>query len=78
MSEHIAELRRVVADTAPPPAELDAYLAKVKSGAYAVTDEDVEQLKAVGIAEDVVFEQTVAAAIGQGLRRLDIASRVIG
>ena len=55
-----------------------AYLAKVRTGAYAITDADVEALKAAGISEDEIFEQTVAAAIGQGLRRLDQALGVIG
>ena len=78
MSEHIAELRAIVADTPPAAAELDAYLAKVRERAYTVTDADVESLKAAGITEDEIFEQTVAAAIGQGLRRLDAAMAAIG
>ncbi len=78
MSEHIAELRAIVANTPPAAAELDAYLAKVRERAYTVTDADVESLKAAGISEDEIFEQTVAAAIGQGLRRLDAAAEAIG
>ena len=54
-----------------------AYLAKVRDRAYSVTDADVEALKAAGFTEDEIFEQTVAVAIGQGLRRLDAASAVI-
>jgi alkylhydroperoxidase family enzyme len=54
------------------------YLTKVRERAHAVTDADVESLKAAGISEDEIFEQTVAAAIDEGLRRLDIASRLIG
>ena len=37
-----------------------------------------QALKAAGLTEDEIFEQTVAAAIGQGLRRLDKAMDVIG
>ena len=55
-----------------------AYLAKVRDGAYPVTDEDVERLKAAGCSENEIFEQTVAVAIREGLRRLDTALRVIG
>jgi alkylhydroperoxidase family enzyme len=53
------------------------YLAKVRERAYAVTDADVDALKAAGLSEDEIFEQTVAVAIGQGLRRLDAALAVI-
>ena len=38
----------------------------------------MEELKAAGLSEDEIFEQTVAAAIGEGLRRLDAAAAVIG
>jgi hypothetical protein len=74
----VDELRAVVAGTAPAPPELAAYLEKVHSRAYTVTDGDIEALKAAGIAEDVIFEQTVAAAISEGLRRADAATRAIG
>jgi alkylhydroperoxidase family enzyme len=77
VSEHIAELRAIVANTPPATAELDAYLAKVRERAYTVTDADVESLKAAGISEDEIFEQTVAAAISEGLRRLDRANEVL-
>jgi len=49
----------------------------VRTRAYAVTDGDVEALKAAGLSEDEIFEQTVAVAIAEGLRRLDAASAVI-
>jgi alkylhydroperoxidase family enzyme len=71
-------LRDVVRDTAPAPEAMEAYLEKVRRHAYRVTDADVEELKAAGVSEDVIFEQTVAAAIGEGLRRLDAAERVVG
>jgi alkylhydroperoxidase family enzyme len=78
MSEHIAELRAVVAETAPAPEVMAAYLDKVRERAYAVTDADVEALKAAGISEDEIFRQTVATAIAEGLRRLDAATDAIG
>jgi alkylhydroperoxidase family enzyme len=56
---------------------MDAYLEKVHLHAYKVTDADVEALKAAGLSEDEIFEQTVAAAIAEGLHRLDAAERVI-
>ena len=75
--EQLSELRAVVRATRPAPAELDAYLEKVHLHAYRVTDEDVAALKAAGVTEDEIFEQTVAAAISEGLYRLDAAERVL-
>jgi alkylhydroperoxidase family enzyme len=78
LSDHIAQLRAIVADTPPAAEGIAPYLAKVRERAYTVTDADVDGLKAAGFSEDEIFEQTVAAAIGQGLRRLDLAMKVIG
>jgi alkylhydroperoxidase family enzyme len=78
MSEHLDALRANVANTEAAPPELAAYLEQVRTRAYTVTDTDVENLKAAGLSEDEIFEQTVAAAISEGLRRLDAASAVIG
>jgi alkylhydroperoxidase family enzyme len=78
MSEHLDALRANVANTAAAPPELAAYLEQVRTRAYSVTDADVEKLKLAGLSEDQIFEQTVAAAISEGLRRLDAASAVIG
>jgi alkylhydroperoxidase family enzyme len=78
MSDEIAELRAVVAGMPPAPQVMAPYLALVRDRAYAVTDADVERLKAEGLSEDEIFEQTVAVAIGQGLRRLDAAMDMIG
>ena len=78
MSDPIAELRNVVATSPPAPAEMAAYLEKVRDRAYAVVDRDIEALKEAGLSEDAIFEQTVAVAIAEGLRRLDRANEVIG
>jgi alkylhydroperoxidase family enzyme len=78
MSEPIAELREVVVQRLPAPAEMDAYLAKVRDRAYAVVDRDIQELKEAGFSEDEIFEQTVAVAIVEGLRRLDRSAEVIG
>jgi alkylhydroperoxidase family enzyme len=77
MSEHLDALRANVAGTAPARPELEAYLQKVRTRAYTVTDAEVETLKEAGLSEDEIFEQTVAAAISEGLRRLDAATAVI-
>jgi alkylhydroperoxidase family enzyme len=78
MSEPIAELRDVLAQSPPAPVAMDAYLAKVRERAYAVVDRDIEELKKAGFSEDEIFEQTVAVAIAEGLRRLDRSAEVIG
>jgi alkylhydroperoxidase family enzyme len=76
-TDGVASLREVVRSTPPAPPAMDAYLEKVHLHAYKVTDADVEALKAAGLSEDEIFEQTVAAAIAEGLRRLDAAEAVI-
>lgn len=78
MPDSIAELRAVVNAMAPAPPEMDAYLEKVRDRAYAVIDGDIEKLKQAGFSEGEIFEQTVAVAIAEGLRRLDRAAEVIG
>ena len=78
MGDPIEDLRNVVLATAPAATEMSDYLAKVQDRAFAVTNQDVEALKKAGISEDEIFEQTVAVAIAEGLRRLDRAAEVIG
>ena len=78
VSEHLDQLRAVVADMSPAPEAMASYLAKVREHAYTVADGDVERLEDAGVSEDEIFEQTVATAIAQGLHRLDVAMAVIG
>ena len=78
MAEPIDELRRVASGAASQPPAMQPYLEKVRTGAFAVTDEDVDALRRAGVAEDEIFEATVAVAIREGLRRLDTALEVIG
>jgi alkylhydroperoxidase family enzyme len=78
VADPLAQLRDVVAGSAPAPEEMLPYLEKVRDRAYAVVDRDVEALKQAGFSEDEIFEQTVAVAIAEGLRRLDLANEVIG
>jgi alkylhydroperoxidase family enzyme len=78
MADPISELRTVVAASEPAPSGMAAYLEKVRDQAYAVVDRDIEALRDAGCSEDAIFEQTVAVAIAEGLRRLDRARKVIG
>jgi len=72
------ELRQAVAALPPAPQAMAAYLETVRTGAYRVTDADVEALKAAGCSEDEIFEQTVAVAVDEGLRRLEAGLRALG
>ena len=63
------ETRRAIFGGAPPD-DLAAYLEKVERHAYRVTDGDVQTLTALGRSDDELFEATVSAALGAGLRRL--------
>ena len=78
VDDPLDELRRLAAAAPPAPDAFGPYLAKVRARAYAVTDADVDALRAAGHSEDEIFEQTVAAAIDEGLRRLDAAEAALG
>lgn len=77
MPDPIDELRGLAAAARPAPAAMAGYLDKVRERAYTVTDGDVDALKAEGFTEDEIFEQTVAVALAEGLRRLDRARAAI-
>jgi hypothetical protein len=67
----ISDLREAAQPDRPAPPEFAAYLEKVRNAAYTVTDADVQALKDAGHSDDEIFEQTVAAAVGAGLHRLE-------
>jgi alkylhydroperoxidase family enzyme len=78
VTEPLAELREVAERMPAAPASMAPYLEKVRTRAYTITDADVDELKAAGCSEDEIFEQTVAVAVREGLRRLDAAREVLG
>jgi alkylhydroperoxidase family enzyme len=43
-----------------------------------VTDEDIEGLRSAGLDDDVIFELTVAAALGAGSKRLKVGLALLG
>jgi alkylhydroperoxidase family enzyme len=73
----IARLRAAALPERTPPSALRSYLETVRRHAYRVTDREVEELKAAGLSEDEIFEQTVAAAVAAGLERRDAALRAL-
>ena len=54
------------------------YLDVVPSHADRLTDEDVESLHAAGLDDDTIFELTVAAALGAGVKRLQVGLSLLG
>ncbi|HEY2544395.1 MAG TPA: hypothetical protein VGH92_15245 [Gaiellaceae bacterium] len=78
MTDAIDELRLLAANAAPAPPVMSDYLVKVHERAYTITDADVDALKRAGMSEDEIFEQTAAAAMAEGLRRLDRATEAMG
>ena len=73
----IAVLRQAAQPGRAAPEAMAEYLDKVQRHAPTVTDADVEALKAAGLSEDEIFEQTVSAAVAAGLERLDAGLRVL-
>jgi alkylhydroperoxidase family enzyme len=81
VSDHedaIERLRLAARPDRRAPAAMEPYLEKVRRGAYRVTDEDIDELRAAGFSEDEIFEQTVSVAVSEGLVRLDAALRALG
>lgn len=76
--EALEALRLAAQPDRSAPAAMEPYLEKVRGGAYRVTDGDVNELRAAGFSEDEIFEQTVSAAVSEGLVRLDAALRAVG
>jgi hypothetical protein len=70
-----AELRQAIARGTPPP-ELMSLVQKIRSRAYTVTDEDVDQLRS-RYSEDALFEIIVAAAFGVAQEQLVAARRAL-
>ncbi len=62
--------RLAAARGALPEGAIGAFLAKVRDHAYRITAEEVAALRAAGWADDVLFELTIAAALGAAEARL--------
>jgi len=71
-------IRRAAFDdnAAALPEDVRPYVDKVHRHAYEIIDGDVDALRGA-FTEDQIFELTVAAATGAGLRRLDTVRQAI-
>lgn len=58
------------------PEGLRAYVNKLRTRAYAVTDQDLQQLRSAGLDDEQIYELTVAAAIGAADERRAAFQRV--
>ncbi len=75
--ELIEVLRRSAQPGRPEPPAAGPYLELVRETAHAITDRDVAELEASGLADDEIFEHTVAAAVGVGLARLATGMEIL-
>lgn len=75
--ELVDRLRIAARPDRPAPADMHAYLEKVRLHAYRITDRDVDALKEAGHTEDEIFEHTVSAAVAAGLERLEAGLRTL-
>ena len=50
---------------------------KIAERPWTVTDEDFARLRAAGYSEGQLYEVTLAAALGAGLRRFDAGLRAL-
>jgi alkylhydroperoxidase family enzyme len=73
----VARLHAAAQPEGAVPAAAAAYVEKVRTGAYTVTDADVEALEAAGLSEDEIFELTVSTAVGVGVGRLEKGLEVL-
>ena len=76
-AELVETLREAAQPGRPVPPEFAVYVETIRTGAYRVTDADVQALKDAGFSDDEIFEQTVSAAVGAGLERLDAGLGVL-
>ncbi len=74
-AETAPELRQAIAGGNPPP-ELTTLVDKIRSRAYTVTDQDLDQLRS-RYTEDQLFEIVLCAAFGAANERLAAAHRAL-
>ncbi len=71
-------VRRAIGEGDPEEPKLAAYVEKIRAASYRIASSDIDELRASGLDDDGIFEITVAAALGEGLRRLRSGLRALG
>jgi hypothetical protein len=61
----------------PLSAPVAAWVDAVAQRAWEITDDDVARLRDAGVDEDLIFELTVAAAVGASLARMQAGLRAL-
>jgi hypothetical protein len=59
------------------PSPLQEYVGKLRSESYRLTEKDLHRLIAEGYSEDMVFEITIAGALGAAEERMQAALRAL-
>ena len=54
------------------------YVNLVRTHAYRISDDDIQDLRDAGLDDDAIFEITVAAALGAGAERLRAGLSLLG
>jgi alkylhydroperoxidase family enzyme len=70
------EERRAAFDGEVGATPVARYVETVRRHAHRVTDEDIGELRAAGLSDDVIFELTVAAALGAASERLQVVALI--
>ena len=73
-----AVLEHTRAGVGQVPEVLRSFTQKIAERPWTVSDEDFAHLRAAGFSEGQLFEMTLAAALGAGLRRFDAGLRALG
>ena len=66
------EVREAAGSRAEVPGTLGRYIGEVTQGSYARVQADIAILRREGYSDDQIFEATVSAALGAGLRRREV------
>lgn len=70
-------LERNRSGSGPLPESIQLLVEKIARCPWSVNDQDFEQLRAAGYSEGQLYELTLAAALGAGLKRFDAGLRAI-
>jgi alkylhydroperoxidase family enzyme len=71
-------LRRSICEGPPADPKVAVYVEKVRHASYRIVQSDIDELRAAGFSDNAIFEITVAASLGEALRRLRIGLRALG
>ena len=71
-------MRRSICEGTHHDPKLRAYVEKIRNSSYRISPSDIDALRASGFSDHAIFEVTIAAALGEALRRLRHGLRVLG